>query len=229
MALFNMQTFIPILIVIFIISLILLAIAAVFALIEWITQNKKSRLDFTNPVENLRDSLLTNCPDNIRNYNLKLSGDPNHSGIKIGRIVGYTRVIDHKAKNEDQKIVNVLAYIKTWKILDFFFLKMMKRVNIFAFYEYQLGSKLIGDVELIGVATRKISGFEWIIDKDFSSTAAVRIIQDIAITDYSADITKQTAQLVGTALAANPHIRALKELDQQNIGTIPDNTPRGSR
>lgn len=230
MALLSMNAFIPLLVVFLLIFVIVLVVTAIGALMTWIQREREDIIEFTDPIKNIKESVISNCPSNIKNYNLKLSGDESHSGINIGRIVGYTRVIDENNDvPEEKKIVNVIAYVKTPKLADFFFIRMMKKIKLFAFYDYQLVSKLIGDVELMGVATRRISEFDWIIEEGFNHTRSLKLIENLSLTDYSADMTRKVGDLVSKALKANAIYTAIKEFDQQDVGSINVNSNSDQR
>lgn len=199
---------------------IILMLVLIKALLVWIRGEESDYFELTDPLKEITSSALNSCPPSMKNKNLKLSGDKNHDGVSLGRIVGYTRMINNskEAVKLNKDIINIICFKKDGGFFDVFPFSLLSQIHLIAFYENQLHSPLQGDVILNGVALEKISSIFWINEKDLDKKVILEGVE--ALTHYTAasDIIKHTGKLVRRGIETNAVFKIVDELKSDSLG-----------
>ena len=77
---------------------------AVFAYLVsyYMAKKKEFKLVYTTRYEQLEKIAEAQCPDELKGYELRLSGDKDHAGIRLGTMNKYIRIKDEKYLNADR-------------------------------------------------------------------------------------------------------------------------------
>ena len=85
-----------------------------YLLMYYIKTKKESKTSYTTRYEQLESLAKDQCPTEIKDYELRLSGDRDHAGVKLGRIKKYVRIMDPKYLNEERLKVTVTSIFHQW-------------------------------------------------------------------------------------------------------------------
>jgi hypothetical protein len=124
---------------------------------------------------------------------LYLSGDKEHPEIRLGKIVGYTRIINIKNENED-----VFVFKKTGFPMNVFEDAKAIRVNP----DYH--SKMIGDIIIEGISLVAHGGFYYINESHLDVERIDRTIKTEVIRKYTMDVLRDVKIISDQAIGINP-------------------------
>ncbi len=138
---------------------------------------------------------------------LFISGDKNHPQVRMGKILGYTRIINVKGENED-----VFVYKRSGFPMNLF--EEFKAIRV----RPEKHTKLIGDVIIEAISVMKYGGFLY-INQDVADLQRIdqTIISEVKRT-LMFDMLSDWKNVVDDAIAISPeHQKALEKKDLLKI------------
>jgi hypothetical protein len=146
---------------------------------------------------------------------LFLSGDKEHPEIRLGKIVGYTRVKNILGEEED-----VFCFKKTGFPMSLFEDSKAIRVNP----DYH--SKMIGDVIIEGISLVAHGGFYYINEEHLNVERVDRTIKTEVLRQYTMDVLRDVKIISDQAIGINPaHQQFLEGKSLLKIPSRSDNSP----
>jgi len=147
---------------------------------------------------------------------LFLSGDKNHPQVRLGRIIGFSRVANAKGEQED-----VFVYKKSGFPLSLFEEPKAIRVSP------EDHTELIGDITIEGISLVKYGGF-YFINKDYLDYQKIdqTIITEVKRT-LIFDMLSDWKIVTDEALGISPEHQ--KQLEKKDLLKIPSRTAQGEQ
>lgn len=213
---------------------------SVFALIVWLVWFlfiKKQRFDATavNKAKLIMAGKVQ-CPPQIKNRSLRLSGDKGHSWFEFGKIIGYLQIqvlireqaTDQKGnpQYEDINGKKIPKYVFRTEPQDIFIVKTQNKLPFSLFEEPKVvrvnpkdHTELIGDVTLFGLNLIPVSEY-WYLSKDYLDARKI----DMAILREAErgvlfEMLKDTKSIIDQAIDLDSKHR--KVIEEKHLVEVP--------